>query len=362
VTEDDRRIMAVDWLRGLSVLFMIQHHATDLLLPALKLDRAYAMLDRVDGLVAPAFTLVAGFSLGLVQVRSRGSRSRVSRTLFRIAQVLAAATFVNWLWFPIFREPRWLLRLDILHCLGFSLLLALPISVSLARRPSALRFVALAIGLTIFAVTPLLERVPGSLGNFLNVNEGSVFPLLPWAGYVFLGLCLGAAAGEGRARLRSWTIAIGLIGGLVFVLTPLWQVLYPPHTFWISNPGRHGDRWALCCAVLLGLMAVERRVPAQALASAPLRLPVGLVDFFGRASLSSYVVHEMLLYYPIFGFSLTGSWGNRCGWLLYSVLTSLLIAATYAGCQAYVLAEEVAGKLWQALLRFAYRGPRRRVL
>jgi hypothetical protein len=189
-----------------------------------------------------------------------------------------------------------------------------------------------------------------------------VFPVLPWAGYVFLGLALGAAGGEGRAMLRRWAIVLAIIGGLVYLLTPLWLHVYPPHAFWISNPGHHGDRWALCCVILLGLMALERSVPAQLLQSLPWRLPLGLVDFFARASLSSYVVHEALLYYPIFGFSFAGTWGHRCGWVSYSTLTGLLIAATYVGCQAYVWVEKLADISWQALVRFGYRRPRPRVL
>jgi uncharacterized membrane protein len=350
--------MAVDWMRGLAVLFMIQHHATDLLVPALRTDRAYAVLDRIDGLVAPAFLLAAGFSLGLVQVRSGAAPWRLRRTLFRLAQVLLAATFVNWLWFPLRQEPRWLLRLDILHCVGLSLLLALPMAAALARRPAVLRATAVLTGLGLFAVTPLMEQVTGTLGNFVNVNEGSVFPLLPWAGYVFLGLALGAAGGERRAILTSWIAGVGLLGVVGFLLTPLWEGLYPLHGFWISDPGRHADRWALCCAILLALLALERRAAARFLASAPVRF----VDFFGRASLSAYVVHEILLYYPIFGFSFQGRWGQRCGWLGYALLTAALIAATYVICRAYAAGAKAMRRFWGTRTRFAYRGQDRSVL
>jgi uncharacterized membrane protein len=350
--------MAVDWLWGLSVLFMIQHHATDLLIPALRAGRAYGLIDRVDGLVAPAFLLSAGFSLALVQVRSGGSPARLRRTLFRLGEVLLAATFVNWLWFPLRQEPRWLLRLDILHCVGFSLLLALPLAAALAHRPAALRVAGTVTGLALFAVTPIAERFTGWAGNFVNVNEGSVFPLLPWAGYVFLGLALGAAGAEGRTPLLRWSVWVGLLGVAVFLLTPLWQRLYPPHGFWISDPGRHGDRWALCCAILIALSALERRASAGVLSSGPVRF----VDFFGRASLSAYVAHEMLLYYPLFGFSFHGVWGERCGWLAYSLLTVALIGATYAACQAYAAAEKGVKWLWGASKRFAYRRQHRSVL
>ncbi len=358
MSEGDRRIIAVDWLRGLSVLFMIQHHASDLLIPVLRTGEAYRIIDRIDGLVAPGFLLAAGLSLGLVQVRSGAAAWRLRRTLFRLGQVLLAASYVNWLWFPVWQEPHWLLRLDILHCVGFSLLLALPLAVALARRPAALRVTAILAGLVLFAVTPFAEGVTGPVGNFLNVNEGSVFPLLPWAGYVFIGLALGAAGAEGRLTLNRWTLGLGLVGVAISLLTPLWQRFYPPDGFWISNPAHHADRWAECCAILLVLLAVEHRAAARFLGSAPVRF----VDFFGRASLSAYVAHEILLYYPIYGFSFDGWWGNRCGWLAYSLLTAALIAATYAACQLVVVIEKGLHRLREALGRFGYRRQHRSVL
>ena len=103
------RVQAFDWLRGLAVLVMIQCHAMVLLHPALKDDPLFRVLARLDGLVAPAFTFSAGFSLALVQVRGATSGARATRvlkTLRRLGEVLAVATLVNWMWFPIFREPR----------------------------------------------------------------------------------------------------------------------------------------------------------------------------------------------------------------------------------------------------------------
>ncbi len=124
------RIRAFDWLRGIAVLVMIETHALVLLRPDLRAGRAFDWLQRIDGLVAPAFIFSAGFSLALVQVRGAASGMRglrVRRTLRRLAEVLAVASLVNWMWFPLLREPKWLLRFDILHCIGLGLLLALPV-------------------------------------------------------------------------------------------------------------------------------------------------------------------------------------------------------------------------------------------
>src|SRR5438552_19197661 len=112
------RIRAIDWLRGLAVLFMIQTHALALLRPELRAGALFSTLQWIDGLVAPSFILAAGFSMALTQVRAAaqpGARwPRFRRTLRRLGEVLAVATLVNWAWFPLVREPRWILRMDIL--------------------------------------------------------------------------------------------------------------------------------------------------------------------------------------------------------------------------------------------------------
>src|SRR6266850_2795497 len=112
------RVRAFDWLRGLAVLLMIQTHALGLLRPELRVGAGFNALQWLDGLVAPAFIFAAGFSLALTQVRAAAAggsadarRRRMLKTLRRIGEVLLVGTLVNWMWFPIFREPRWILRM-----------------------------------------------------------------------------------------------------------------------------------------------------------------------------------------------------------------------------------------------------------
>src|SRR6202048_4331511 len=101
-----RRVRAIDWLRGLAVLLMIQTHALGLLRPELRGGAAFNELQWLDGLVAPAFILAAGFSLALTQVRAAAAggsadarRRRMLKTLRRIGEVLLVGTPLHWVWF-----------------------------------------------------------------------------------------------------------------------------------------------------------------------------------------------------------------------------------------------------------------------
>jgi uncharacterized membrane protein len=234
------RVKAFDWLRGIAVLVMIQTHALALLRPGLHAGSFFTTLQWIDGLVAPAFIFAAGFSLSLTQVRAAqdaaadpaARRRRLLRTLRRIGEVLLVATLTNWMWFPIFREPKWILRIDILQCIGLSLLLALPVLALLAPRPRVLRWVALGFAALTFGIAPLAEHVTGPLARFVNTSEGSVFPLLPWAGYVDLGAAIGATAAiEGPRRTALWLVGLVSAGILIWWATPWFAAAYPRHEF-----------------------------------------------------------------------------------------------------------------------------------
>jgi len=285
------RIRAIDWLRGLAVLLMIQCHALVLLRPELHASQTMMHLRRVDGVVAPAFLFSAGFALALLLVRSTASGKRgerLGRNLRRILQVLGVATLVNWMWFPLFREPRWLVRLDILHCVGLSLLLLLPVAAGLAGRPRVLRGVVLCLALITFFLSPLGEAVDGPWAYVLNKSTGAAFPLLPWLGFAWLGAYAGAVTGEqGRAGLVK---ALLLLIGLGFVgwraARPL-QALYPDHHFYVTNPSNMAERWLWVCIALLALVALEACLGSAGAPSRGRRF----VEVFGSSSLSAYFFH-----------------------------------------------------------------------
>ncbi len=325
------RVRAFDWLRGLAVLVMVETHAMVLLRKELLGTHAAGVLDYVNGLVAPSFIFAAGFSLALVQVRTAsagGPRApRVLRTLRRIGEVLAVGTLINWVWFPISVDPGWLLRIDILQCIGLTLLAALPLNVALSPRPRALALASLGVALLLFLISPYADGVSGPFQDLLNKSgpRHSVFPLLPWAGWAFLGGAAGATAARGTgAEVRRLAIGIGIGSAVLWFLRPVWLAVYPPHAFWVTDPANTGARGISVIALLLLLLFLEARAPAGARRSPG----VWLLELFGTSSLAAYFWHEMLIYYEVRGVSLVRLAGGRCGWVAFAGLVLVLIAAT----------------------------------
>ncbi|XXF80052.1 heparan-alpha-glucosaminide N-acetyltransferase domain-containing protein [Myxococcaceae bacterium GXIMD 01537] len=321
------RIRAIDWLRGLAVLVMIQTHAGVLLRPEHLKEPRFSTLVWIDGLVAPAFIFSAGFSLALVQVRgaASGSRSqRVRKTLRRLGEVLGAGLLLNLLWFHvrILRDPWLLVRMDILPCIGVALLLALPLLAALARRPVLLSGAAFTLAMLTFGLAPFAEGVTGPAAHFVNSSTGALFPLLPWAGYVYLGASVGALAAAFPRGYVLWLAALMGLGSVGRVLSPTLEGLYPPHSFWVTNPGGHAPRLELICALLLVLLALERWVPRQWTQSRVVRF----LEVFSASSLAAYLIHELLIYMPL---GVRWWFGGRCGWVLYALLIGVLVAVTY---------------------------------
>ena len=330
-----KRVHAVDWLRGLAVLVMIQTHSLVLLKLEHHGDPLFRWLIRVDGLVAPAFIFCAGFALALVQCRAALKaqwRAQAKKSLGRIGQVLLAGTFVNAVWFPLFSHPKWLFRIDILQCIGLSLLLALPLLTALSTRPLVLRWVMLALSLTVFAIAPFFEKVDGFVGLFLNPQlgyldaaTGSLFPLMPWAGYVFMGASVGASVAVMKRErdLWHWLGLLAFIGVALWVQQSELNLAYPPHSFWVTNPANAAQRWVLVVALIALFRLIEVKRPG-----AEDWRPMKWLAAFSVASLWAYVFHEMLLYHRIVGV-FTRLWREQCDWPQYGVLLLALVGVTW---------------------------------
>jgi uncharacterized membrane protein len=342
VSASTGRIHAFDWLRGVAVVVMIQTHSLVLLQNGLEKDTFFSWLVRVDGLVAPSFIFSSGFALALVQVRAalaRGSRkAQALKTLKRVGEVLLVASLVNTIWFHAWREPKWLLRLDILHCIGLALLSALPFLVGLSSRPQVLRWVMLGLAALVFGLSPLTENVTGLASIFVNTRVGALddslgttFALFPWAGYVFLGASFGATVGmmQKEIQLWRWLGLLWLVGATLWATDGFWRDVYPAHRFWETNPANAAQRWTLVLSVIAVFRAIEVRVPT----SSKSRL-AALIGTFGASSLSAYFFHEMLLYEHHVGI-FTWLFRQRCDWATYWPVLAALVFSTWLCVKAW---------------------------
>jgi uncharacterized membrane protein len=317
------RIETVDWLKGLACLVMMQTHSLVLLNPTLQQGTFFGWLCRLDGLVAPAFIFSAGFALSLTLRRAQEKNqlpAQLKKSASRILQVLGMATLINTIWFQPWWRPWFLLRLDILHAIGLSLLLQLAWVAVFASRPHLLAGSLLALALCIFAVSPLLESVRGfgqlfvnTAPGFLDEKTGAMFSLFPWAGWIFLGAFLGA-----WPDFSKGIFFLTALGAVAWFNEDFLRLVYPPHDVWLTGPGDVGRRLTLICWLLVLGRQLETR-----------GTKFTWLQRVGTSSLSLYFIHEMLLYQRhvgIFGKLFRG----ELQWLSYWAVTVGLVANTLA--------------------------------
>jgi uncharacterized membrane protein len=178
----------------------------------------------------------------------------------------------------------------------------------------------------------------------LDATTGATFPLLPWAGYLFLGAPFGATVAmmNSEAQLWRWLGLLVGLGALLWWQEDALKVAYPPHNFWLTNPANAAQRWTLVLSLVGVFRFVERHSPRFVDA----RL-AKLVARFGGWSLSAYFFHEMLLYQRHIGV-FTRFFREKADRPLYWALTLALTVLTWLCCRAWdVIDAKPRARLWR---------------
>lgn len=314
----------IDWVRGLAVLCMVEHHTFDAFL---RPDLHGTTPDRIfrffGGFAAPSFLFLAGLAMAFV-LHKRTAAGTVSRRdaaltgMKRGLYILSGAyLFRLQEWVLAFgRAPlRDLLRIDILNCIGVALaLVALVFWLGKGRVSAFLLAAAAVVAATPAVAAADLSSLPQHLGDYLNGTlPRAIFPLFPWIAHAFLG----AAAGIALLRTRSEARLVALLAMLAFAA---W--LLPKPAQWSdASPVVFLLRDGLAAGLLAACWLADRLLPKSALQGPMLVL--------GRHSLLVYWVHVEIVYGRWFWRS-RGTLGLAEGALAVAMLTATMIALAYA--------------------------------
>ena len=307
------RILAPDWLRGVAVLVMVECHVFNALLaPAYRDAWWFAGLNWLNGLVAPAFLLVSGMVMGLNLERrwdqGTGKLWRRVGQIFLVAYLLHLPTPLLWQFFGE-RGPHlvslWT-KMDILQCVAGSLALVL-LLVPVARQPLIHRWACLVLGIAAaVGATPVDSWArqlawPKFLLNYLWPTGVGLFPLVPWAGFIGIGVWLGPVIFRDEHPWRR-----SLLAGVMFVVAARFMngSLAYDAPFVFSRLGWVLVALAGCCWL-----------------GQPVRGTKWILEF-GQLSLWSYTVHLVIVYGSCVSLGLD-SLGQRFN----PVMTTLALAA-----------------------------------
>ncbi len=300
------RVLALDWLRGLGVLIMLQGHLFNSFARADLHDHpVYVLSQFIGGMPAPIFLFLVGVTLAfrLDRADSQGllPGARLKSALWRAAFLAAIAfAFRFQLWLFAWGNP-WteIVRVDILNCMALGVLVHSPVALLPPRKRITWCAVA---GLAIAGLAPVISTldwagVPWLVRNYIVPNK-AYFSFFPDAAYTAFGVSFGAvlrSTGPARDRVMQWAACLGLAAIVTaHYFSNLPFSIYPNSDFWLNSPG--------LIFIRTGIVLVLAAAGFVWTADQQLDKP-GLIRLLGTNSLLIYWVHVELVYGRWFWFA-----------------------------------------------------------
>jgi len=329
-----RRVIFIDLARALAVVLMVAGHTSSALL-----HNDYRSGPWFDawtfqrGLTSALFLLLAGFAFSVATTRHWATHVGLSAAFFKRVRRFALFVLLGYsLHFPVphYSElpgttvAQWqsFVAVDVLQLIGVTLI-AIQVLVLVTRTRRVFMLASFLVAAIMIAVSPAMWRtdwtalMPLPIAAYLSPATGSLFPLFPWAAYVFVGAGAGQIyARWGAANLLSFASWGMLLPGTALIAAGL--------TLSSQIPSDVALRTGICF-LILSLIAIVSRHISQ------------LPHVFGavaQESLVIYFVHLCIVYGSIWNPGLARFYGM-----------SLSLPVTVLVVVAVVLA--MIGLAWQ---------------
>ena len=301
------RMLSVDLVRGLAVIAMIELHVFDAFASHTTRGSWYGPLAWfIGGGAAPLFVTLAGLATALA-MRREGMRDTMIRRGVEIFSLGLFFRVQEWALGGEGSSSRMLLRVDVLNCLGISIIL----TALLLTWAKDWRFLA-AFAAVWILLTPLFA--PGDMilppfGHYFGGEQSyALFPLFPWTGYAFAGAALGTFAHGDDERMQRGALAAAALYALVLTA----RLAFPDALHFERtnpNPVFAFER----ATASLGLIALARYLPFKT-----------FLKNLGQHSLLVYWVHVDLCYGLLFH-----HWKRSLPWYATFLATSILVSMCY---------------------------------
>ncbi len=308
------RIEYIDWLRGVAVITMfVVHSAVAWLNTSAKTELYFTYLMRAAGMVAPTFMFLAGLSVAIIVYRNKTSGKDERQTKTRIAkrglQILIlgyALHLIMYVMSGMKGDAMRVFKVDILHCIGLSMLASSYIAWSKKQFNVSALLIALFLPVlsTIIYRFPVSNWLPSYLASYITIkSKYALFPVIPFAAWFMFGLFVGPIyikAIENKQNEKHFWIRIIMSGILMFIIGKGIKYLYYAYdldVLGVDTPQPKGllHDFFFKGAVVLFLFFVSR-ITTKIIE----KIPYTFVSQFGRSSLFAYCAH-LLLIYPVAG-------------------------------------------------------------
>lgn len=303
------RFVYIDLLRGWAVIVMIEVHVFNaFLIPAIKDESWFKVLNFINGLVAPAFLFIAGYSFVLIAQRKWNDYLQFNtvfwKQLGRIGQVLAIGYALHLPFFSLktllnISWSEWTVfwKVDVLHAIAISLFILLVLLLVFRIRKPYFAAVAVLAAVIIFGSPWIYDRnidhlLPEPIANYFTAAHNSQFPLFPWMGFVLCGGLASQLLLWWKETITERQIFIRFsIAGIFLVIVSviadqLPVTIFPDHDFWRASPGFFFIRLGIVLLLLAALWYWEKTAHSGR----------SMVSVVGSESLLAYAGHLLVIY------------------------------------------------------------------
>ncbi|WP_083477196.1 heparan-alpha-glucosaminide N-acetyltransferase domain-containing protein [Lacinutrix algicola] len=234
------RLYFIDAVRAFAILMMLQGHFISTLLDPIYNDNTniiYNIWYYFRGITAPVFFTISGlvFIYLILKAKAKGcDKARIKKGLERGLMLIAIGyllriPFLGWLYGSF---NTYFLIIDVLQCIGLSLILLIGLYILSLKKDRILSVVLLVIGILCFLYEPIYKDLnfnwlPEFFANYLTKANGSIFTILPWFGFVAFGGFLATVFFRHvhKKRFRLITSILFFIIGYLLISCSSWALM-----------------------------------------------------------------------------------------------------------------------------------------
>ena len=345
------RLYFIDAVRAFAILMMLQGHFIYTLIDPVYKDSAYTaytIWSYFRGITAPTFFTISGlvFAYLLQKAYAKGDdKPRIKKGLLRGLLLLGIgySLRINMLSWLNGQFNTYFLVVDVLQCIGISLILLVTLHVLLKKYSYLFSIVLFIIGFMCFITEPLyrnleITNLPLILANYMTTTNGSVFTILPWFGYSAFGAFISTIFFRRvhRERFKIWTIilffTIGLL--LLFCSTQVLAKIYHVTAIDLFKLSAGYNYLFTRLGDVLIIFAIFYTFEFA--------LKKAIIVKIGQKTLSIYVIHFIILYGSFTGYGLKRFFYKSLhptetilGAILFMIVVSF-IAFHYARTNAFI--------------------------
>jgi len=314
-----QRLYFIDAVRAFAILMMLQgHFISTTLAPVYKdtANTAYRIWLYFRGNTAPMFFTISGliFTYLLIRAHNKGNDNpRIKKGIKRGLELIAIGYLLRIPFYAWFKGhfDTYFLVIDVLQVIGLSLILLVFFYVITLKYTRILSTLYLLIGCVIFVCEPLyrdltLENTPGFFANWVSKQNGSVFTMLPWFGFMAFGGFIATLFYKyaEKPKFKLGSIVLFIASGLLLTFYSTHMLLFLRDITGIELFNRSANYNYLFLRlgnvlVAFGIFYAFERF-----------LKHNLIATLGKKTLSIYVVHFIILYGSFIGFGLRHIYAN----------------------------------------------------